>query len=299
MKVSEELSLTWRDVSERITIERALRHQERINLDQQRELLEQKLKASLTAVAVAVAHEIQQPLAAILLKYKLAGRELAAVPTDAGAAKLSGLLRSLHDDAEQVAATMEQMRMLLRNVDTAHSSLDLAACLESTLIYLRSEIKDLRVQLNQRGLDQACPMQGDGAQLQMAVVNLIRNALEAMADQPGTNRRLLLQLQRQPERLRVVVADSGRGSPADFRNDSIWQVFNSTKANGMGLGPFLAQTAAANHNGDLRIGRSAELGGAEVAIELPLSAAAGSPIQGPGSPETGKQQPITQSRTSA
>lgn len=75
---------------------------------------------------------------------------------------------------------------------------------------------------------------------------------------------------RQLLELRVVVADSGPGFPADHSNDTSWELLKSTKATGMGLGLFLAQTAASNHHGHLRIGRSDELGGAEVVIELPL-----------------------------
>ena len=161
--------------------------------------------------------------------------------------------------------------MLLRNVETAHSSIDLAATLDSALLYLRSEIQARQVQVRQEGLEHPCLLQGDAAQLQTAVVNLIRNALQAMENQPERQRQLLVQLQRHPEHLRLVVADSGPGFPDDGFNGGSWDVLKSTKANGMGLGLFLAQTAAANHHGDLQLGRSARLGGAEVAINLPLS----------------------------
>ena len=238
--------------------------------ERRRQLLEQKLKTSLTAAAVV--HEIQQPLAAILLKCRLVGEDLAARQGDERLVPLQQLLLSLSGDAEQMVATMERMRMLLRNVETAHSRIDVAATLDSALLYLRTSIQDRHVQVRHEGLDQPCLMQGDGAQLQTAVVNLIRNAIQAMEAQPASDRHLLLQLQRTPAQLRVVVADSGPGFPEDVVNGGSWEVLRSTKSTGMGLGLFLVQTAAANHHGDLHIGRSAQLGGAEVAINLPLSA---------------------------
>jgi C4-dicarboxylate-specific signal transduction histidine kinase len=90
-----------------------------------------------------------------------------------------------------------------------------------------------------------------------------------MQRQPATSRKLLVALQHQHDRVELCVADSGPGFAEGFSNDTSWQLLKSTKATGMGIGLFLAQTAAANHFGQLRIGRSARLGGAEVLIELP------------------------------
>jgi C4-dicarboxylate-specific signal transduction histidine kinase len=248
--------------------EAASREREQRAEVRRRQELEQKLKTSLTAAAVV--HEIQQPLATILLNCRLAESNLAAVLPGAAAADLERRLRALSGDAQQVVTTMERMRMLLRNVETAHSKVDLAANLHSALVFLNGDLCSQQVQLIQEGLEQPCPLQGDGAQLQMAAVNLIRNALQAMEGQPAASRRILVQLQRQPQQLRVLVADSGPGFPPTYSSDTSWELLKSTKATGMGLGLFLAETAATNHHGRLRIGRSQALGGAEVVLELPL-----------------------------
>jgi PAS domain S-box-containing protein len=247
----------------------AAQERERLREEQQRGLLEQKLKTSLTAAAVA--HEIQQPLAAILLKCRLAAQDLAAMPPADATAVLQERLSSLTADAELVVTTVERMRMLLRNVETIHSCVDLSAILRSALIFLRSEIETQQVQLSDAGLEQASTLQGDSAQLQMAVVNLVRNALQAMENQRPSTRRIRVELQHQSGQLNVVVADSGPGFPPDHRSDTSWELLKSSKATGMGLGLFLAQTAATNHGGRLRVGRSATLGGAEVVLELPLN----------------------------
>jgi PAS domain S-box-containing protein len=246
----------------------AAQRRERLRDEQQRRELEQKLKTSLTAAAIA--HEIQQPLAAILLNCRLVEQMLACHDPGALPPQLKEKLGALSRDGERVASTMERMRMLLRNVETAHTTVDLAAGLESALLFLRPELKAQMVSLSQEGLERPCHLQGDCAQLQMAAVNLIRNAIQAMEQQHPSSRRLLLRLQRHPDRLNVVVADSGPGFPPDYRSDPSWELLKSTKATGMGLGLFLAQTAASNHHGQLHIGRNACLGGAEVVIELPL-----------------------------
>jgi len=247
------------------------------NEERRRRQLEQKLKTSLTAAAVV--HEIQQPLAAILLNCHLSADNLAALPAGAATKDLEQRLAALSSDAQQVVATMERMRMLLRNVETSHSPIDLTANLLSAVVFLRPDLETQHVQLMGEGLDQPCLLQGDGAQLQMAVVNLVRNAIQALVSQPREARRLQLQLQRHPDHLNVVVADSGPGFPPHYSNDTSWELLKSTKATGMGLGLFLAETAATNHRGRLRIGRSLALGGAEVVLELPLLPQGPSPSQ--------------------
>lgn len=260
------------DISARKRFEQELeaaQGRERLREEQQRQLLEQKLKTSLTAAAVA--HEIQQPLAAILMKCRLVGDRLAAIPRTEASAELAQQLSSLTSDAEQVVTTMERMRMLLRNVETAHSRVDLGAIVHSSLVFMRNELESQAIELSASGLEQACPLQGDAAQLQMAIVNLLRNALQALENHGATPRRIGLALERQTNQLKVVVADNGPGFPPDQRCDTSWELLKSSKPTGMGLGLFLAQTAATNHHGRLRIGRSPTLGGAEVVIELPLN----------------------------
>jgi signal transduction histidine kinase len=217
-----------------------------------------------------VVHEIQQPLSAILLNCRCACQWLNELPTGSLPQALLESLQQLGGDGERVVATMERMRMLLRNVETEHTPVDLAACVDSGLLFLKNDLAEAGVVPHLEGLDQACRLNGDGAQLQIATVNLIRNALQAMQPQQANNRQLLLELQRHPDRVELHVADSGPGFPEAYSTDTSWELLKSTKASGMGIGLFIAQTAATNHSGQLRIGRSHRLGGAEVVLELPL-----------------------------
>ena len=236
--------------------------------EKQRAQLEQKLKTSLTAAAVV--HEIQQPLSRILLNCRSASHWLDALPAESLPKSLQAGLLQLCGDGERVVATMERMRMLLRNVETEHKPIDLTASVDSGLLYLKNDLADAGVQTLLEGLDQPCHLNGDGAQLQIAVVNLIRNALQAMHQQQPGSRRLLLRLQQHADRVELCIADSGPGFPEAYSCDTSWELLKSTKASGMGIGLFIAQTAATNHHGQLSIARSSELGGAEVVIELPI-----------------------------
>lgn len=265
------LSVNLIDISQRKQAEAELacaRRWEQEEAVRQRNLLEHKLKTSLAAAAVV--HEIQQPLATILLNCQLTREKLADEPSGRLPSWLEPMLQGLTTNSDQVVTTMERMRQLLRNVQTEASPMELGSLICSALAYLQLELLAQRVCVRSQGLDQPCPMQGDGAQLQIAVVNLIRNALQAMAALPSGCRHLLLQLDRSADAVRIVVADSGPGFAAGVTGEPSWEVLKSSKATGIGIGLFLAQTAASNHHGELHIGRSAELGGAEVVIELPL-----------------------------
>ncbi|MFM7087847.1 MAG: PAS domain-containing protein, partial [Cyanobium sp.] len=299
------------DLSERKQAERALaaaRERERQLEEQQRLRLEQKLRTSLTAAAVA--HEINQPLSALLLQAKLAQARLAAIPAagdsppapqpaphsgdgirprstaagpDAGgdhaaegngaaggrgaAAELATLLASLVRDAERVVQVIGKMRNLLRNVQTEPQPVDLATVVESALLFRRPRLQALGVVLHCRGLEHPCPISGDADQLQVAVSNLLRNALEALETVPAGNRSLEVALEPQGQRVLLRIGDSGGGFEAGVLADL---PLATTKPDGTGLGLYVVQTTVDNHGGTLGFGRS-PLGGALVELVLPAA----------------------------
>jgi len=253
------------DLSERKQTERQLaaaRERERRLEEQQRQRLEQKLRTSLTAAAVA--HEINQPLSAILLQANLARDRLAA---GADHADLADLLEAQVRDADRVVTVMEKMRSLLRNVQTEPQPLDLANVVESALLFNRRRLEEAGITLSCRGLERPCPIAGDGDQLQVAVSNLLRNAREALETLPQQQRRLAVSLERSERAVVLSVADSGSGF--DRQVLEALPLF-TTKPDGTGLGLFVVQTTAENHDGQVSFGRSAALGGAEVRLQLPL-----------------------------
>jgi PAS domain S-box-containing protein len=267
---SDVIHLNIIDISDRKRVESALaaaQARARALEDQQRAQLEQKLKTSLTAAAVV--HEIQHPLAAIRLNCSLAEEALRQLPSAVIPDGLRAQLSQLAVDGHQLSTMMERMRMLLRNVETVPTPLDLTNHIHSAIAYLRRDLQRHQVAYTSEGLEGPCPLLGDGAQLQTAVLNLIRNAIQAMEQQPAASRRLLIALRRHPDHVRILVADSGPGFPDDYSGDTSWELLKSTKASGMGIGLFLVQTATTNHTGRLCIGRSAVLGGAEVVMDLP------------------------------
>jgi PAS domain S-box-containing protein len=257
------------DLSERKRHEQALskaRRRERRLEEQQRQRLEQKLRTSLTAAAVA--HEINQPLSAILLQANLArDRLLAGGDPDA----LAELLEAQVRDATRVVRVMEKMRSLLRNVQTEPQPVDLTNVIESALLFMGPRLEERGIVPTRRGLEKRCWIAGDSDQLQVAVSNLLRNAREALDAIPLDQRRVLVSLNTSGDQAVVTIADSGPGFDPQVLESL---PLATTKPDGTGLGLFVVQTTAENHGGVLRFGRSATLGGAELRLELPLPSAA-------------------------
>lgn len=231
--------------------------------------METKLRTSL--MAAAVAHEINQPLSSILINAQLLQAQLQALPEGEGRDALQPLLELQISESVRIEATIEKMRMLLRNVPTDLQRLDLCDVIASAQLYLRSLLTSHGVAVESSGLDQPQWLLGDGAQLKIAVANLIRNAIESCSQSNVPQPRVSLSLLRSVKadgaaRLELRVADNGPGF-SDLQLEQL--LLASTKPQGSGVGLFVVNTAAQNHNGWLVLGRSADLGGAEVVLSLP------------------------------
>lgn len=228
-------------------------HEKRLE-ERQRLTLEQKLKTSLTASAVA--HEINQPLARLLLKCRLeADREPLR----------SEFIEAVVGDAERVVTTIEKMKVLLRNVETAHAPIDLAQVVTSGLHQVKRLLATHGVTVSRTGPTGGCIVEGDDVQLQFAISNLLRNAVEAIAGGDGGRREIEIAIHDAADQVEIVVGDSGPGWPGGDIDD---QLLTSSKPAGTGVGLFVVRTAVENHGGSITVGRS-PLGGAEFRIQLP------------------------------
>ena len=237
-------------------------------LERERRMLRQKLRTSLTAAAVA--HEINHPLSSLSL---ISERLIAQANATPGLAEALPLLQGLLTECQRVVELIEKMRMLLRSVESEQRPVALVEPINAALTYLRRLLAADQVALQTRGLeDTAAWIHGDQAQLQMAVTNLLRNALAALSDQPLGQRQLALTLQRRADWLELIVADSGPGLPPAWLTAELadQQAFQSTRSTGMGLGLYLVNATVENHHGDVMFGRSSQLGGAEVTLRFPL-----------------------------
>lgn len=233
-------------------------------LRRQEERLEAKLRSSLHAAAVA--HEINLPLSTLLLNTRLllehSGAQLEGVERER--------LEAMGSEAQRVLATIEKMRTLLRNVQTEHQPLELGAVVRSSLLQMRSALRQRGISVNRdASLERPAPVEGDATQIQMAIVNLLRNALEALAPSPAdlapAGAQISLALEHTAGGVDLIVDDNGPGFPASRRTIV---PLETTKPLGSGLGLFVVETTMVNHGGSVALERSPS-GGARVRLRFP------------------------------
>ena len=229
-------------------------------------LLKDKLRSSLQAAAVA--HEINQPLSVLLLNSQLllerSQREGSPPLPDAW----RGQLQSIRTETARVVLTIEKMRALLRNVQTEHQRLDLRAVAQSALLYARTAGPVSRVLVNSTELDRLSTpawIDGDAVQIQIAIVNLLHNAAEALTEQGRNDPWIGISLKREGEQWWLSVEDNGPGLPPEALDETPLQ---TTKASGSGLGLFVVGTTMENHHGTLECDVS-QRGGALLRLRFP------------------------------
>ena len=248
------------------------RERERFRDAQTLALLKDKLRSSLQAAAVA--HEINQPLSVLLLNSQLLIKQADNVDLSALPSGWRQQLEGIRHEADRVVLTIEKMRALLRNVQTEHQRLNLREICQSALLYARSGGSSARVAIDSTALeneDSPAWIEGDAVQIQIAIVNLLRNAAEALLEAQTSRPWIGLSLRAEADQWCLEVADNGPGLPQSLLDQLPLQ---TSKASGSGLGLFVVQTTMENHHGQLDVAVSAE-GGALLRLRFPALPSSG------------------------
>lgn len=244
-----------------VSVRRQLEHDAARQRD---ELAHLSRVAVLGELSGSLAHELNQPLAAILSNAQAALRFLAQTPprTEQLAEILTDIVKSDH----RAGAVIQRLRSMLRKEQARHQRLNLNDVVEESLRLMRSDLlnRDVLVDTDLAGALPA--VSGDRNQLLQVLLNLIMNGCDAMAGQPI--RRLRIGTRRTAQgRVGFSVADCGPGIAPD-ELERIFEPFVSTKAQGLGLGLAICRSIVEAHGGRLWAGNNAD-GGATLQGELP------------------------------
>lgn len=223
--------------------------------------LEEKLRLSL--MTAALAHEIKQPLSALLLQSRMVCQLASDQNQLAQNTALDQAILGMQESCRSVGQSITAIQELLSHRCTNSASLNLSDLVHNALLILKSDAMGRGIHLQSWGLEQPRVVIGDAQQLQLMVLNLLRNSLEATP--AGGVVEVGLELNRDVVELRV--GDSGPGFVTHL-SDPDQFLLASSKTGGFGLGLFMVRTAADNHGAKIRFGRS-RLGGAEVAVRFP------------------------------
>jgi len=252
------------DITRQVEAEAALaaaRERERQREEARRRDLERKLRTSLSAAAAA--HEINQPLSRILLETQLTIERLQGQAADPG--DMWGYLETMLAESQHVVDMVTRMKALLRNAESKQGPVEVGEVVAGAILYSRRFIAHHGVIIREAGLDRPARIHGDGVQVQTAVSNLIRNAVEAAAEGDSPRREVAVSVMADAGGVAIVVGDSGPGMPDGVIADL---PLVTSKPDGTGLGLYLVRTCMENHGGTMTIVRS-PLGGAEVRLSFP------------------------------
>ncbi len=205
--------------------------------------------ATLNELAASFAHELTQPLTAILSNAQAAQTFLARPPIDP--MELHEVLRDIIEDDHRANAIIQRLRALARKEQLEFTTLDLEAALREVTLLLRGDAiaNNVRIRLElERGLP---PVRGDRVQLQQVALNLLLNAFHAMRELPTNERQVVVQAGTSTaSAVTVAVRDRGPGL-ADAELDRIFHSFYTTKSDGLGMGLSISRSIVQAHGGRL------------------------------------------------
>lgn len=221
--------------------------------------------ASLAELSASIAHEVNQPLAAIVAYSHACFRWLSADPPNVERAKV--VAEQIVSDANAASDVVGRIRALFRRSTDTRSPVQLGGLVAETRSFLVDEATRRRVRLVIEIEDNLPALALDRVQIQQVLINLVRNGMEAMETSNDT-RTLKLRVHRTAEVIQVEVSDTGPG--VEFP-DCIFEPFYTTKQSGMGMGLAICRSIVESHGGRLWVSAN-EPRGATFIFNLPLEA---------------------------
>ena len=244
-------------------------HQKQAGVDaqlQREELAHLSRVATLSALSGSFAHELGQPLSSILMDAEAGQRFMANDAPDL--AEIRAIFGDLISSGRRAAEIIERMRTLLRRGEVAIQPVNVNDCLDELLRLTRSDLISRGVSVTNLATGDAPLALTDRVQLQQVLLNLIKNACDAMESNAPEDRKLTLTTFVEQAEIRIGVLDCGVGLPKDI--EFLFQPFHSTKKGGLGMGLSICRTLVTAHGGRLWAERRAERGAAFY-VALPLS----------------------------
>jgi C4-dicarboxylate-specific signal transduction histidine kinase len=209
--------------------------------------------AMLGEMNASIAHEISQPLAAILANAHAGARWLQRETPDIDHALLT--IRQIIDAAQHATRIIQQMRALANKAEPQMSVLDLNGMVDDALTLVRCEALYHRIELRCELASGLPPVRGSATLLRQVVTNLVLNGLQATAA-AGNRTTVVIQTSRYgADHLLLAVEDDGAGVEAEKLN-CLFRPFYTTKPHGMGMGLSICRSIVDAHGGELRAARN-------------------------------------------
>lgn len=221
---------------------------------------------ALGEMASGMAHELTQPLTAILAQAQAARHLAARGDTD----RVAEILEEVVGQTRRAGAILERLRTWTRPRERNAEPIDLRDCIRVAETLLAGQARELDARLTLSLPSTPLTVEGDRVELEQVLFNLIRNALDAVAESAGA-REVAVEASRDGAMAVIDVSDTGPGIRPDVR-DRLFTPFVTTRESGTGLGLALSHRLVERACGDLTLGETRE--GARFRVSLPLARAA-------------------------
>ena len=251
--------VTFLDITERERIAEALRNQ-------QAELTHAARLSTLGEMAAGLAHELNQPLTAIA-----AFAEGAMLRLDRGKLRESEtapVFSRIAADAKRAGEVIRRLRDFVQRRESQRRQLDVNRLVREVYQFVESETKQQDIAILFELEPDLPTIKADPIQIQQVLLNLIRNASDALVQNDSADRRIAISShKKRPGRVEIAVGDSGPGI-SDSDAEQVFEPFFTSKTDGVGIGLGICQNIIEAHGGKMWLGRS-PLGGARVFFDLP------------------------------
>ena len=204
---------------------------------------------TLSTLTASIAHEVNQPLSGIITNAGTCLRMLDANPPNIDGARETA--RRTIRDGNRASDVITRLRALFSKKEFTLESLDLNEATREVIALSLSDLQRNRVILQSELADDLPSITGDRIQLQQVILNLLRNASDAMVGVHDRPRQLLIRTEREDgDRVRVTVRDAGVGLDRQSM-DKLFDAFYTTKSGGMGIGLSVSRSIVERHHGRL------------------------------------------------
>jgi PAS domain S-box-containing protein len=237
------------DLSERKEAEEAARASERRYHEVQLELTQANRIAAVAQLGASTAHEISQPLSGIITNASTCLRMLDARPSNVAGARETA--RRMLRDGNRAADVIARLRALFSNRPLTLNPLDLNEATSEVIALSATELQKSHVEVRTELADDLPSVTGDRVQLQQVILNLLRNASEAMDGINDRPRRVVIRTGRgEEDHVHLSVEDVGVGLDQQGMH-TLFKAFYTTKTGGMGIGLAISRTIIESHRGRL------------------------------------------------
>ncbi|MDH7803859.1 MULTISPECIES: sensor histidine kinase [unclassified Rhizobium] len=197
-------------------------------------------------LGTSVAHEVSQPITAIVANGNAALRWLSATPPDHEEARHA--LDRIVRDAGRAGEVIGRIRSLVARTAPSRDRIDMVEVVTEALALVRGEIRENHILLRTELASDLPSVTGDRVQLQQVILNFVINAIEAMAGVDTEKRELLVSAATDDRKITISVRDTGTGVPS-APSEKMFEAFFTTKPTGMGMGLAISRSIIEAHGG--------------------------------------------------